>query len=84
MDETKQIYVNTPVDLDLLEKLDVMVGENESTRAQYIRLLIKKQWEERERNMAGKKNYSNSYEKAKVKNADHKTIFPVKSKSVTT
>lgn len=78
---TKQIFVNTPVDLDLLEKLDVMVGENESTRAQYIRLLIKKQWEERERNMAGKKNFSNSYVNAKAKN---KVIFPVKSKSVTT
>ena len=61
-EETKQIFVNTPVDADLLEKLDVMVEENESTRAQYIRLLIKKQWEERQRELAGKKNYSKKLE----------------------
>jgi metal-responsive CopG/Arc/MetJ family transcriptional regulator len=68
MAEPKQIFVNTPVDPDLLEKLDAMVEENESTRAQYIRLLIKKQWEERKRDEAGKKNYSRKLSATKESN----------------
>lgn len=53
--EPEKIFVNTLMDADLVAKLDSMVEENESTRSQYIRLLIKRQWEERERNEAQKK-----------------------------
>jgi metal-responsive CopG/Arc/MetJ family transcriptional regulator len=41
-----RVFVNTPMESDLVEKLDKMVEETESTRAQFIRLLIKKQWNE--------------------------------------
>lgn len=58
---TKQIFVNTPMDVETLEKLDAMVAENESTRAQYIRLLIKQKWDERQRELEGKKNYSKKF-----------------------
>ena len=39
-------FVNTPMEDDLLEKLDIMVKDTESTRAQFIRLLIRKSWNE--------------------------------------
>lgn len=50
MDEKEETrnFVNTPLDSDLLERLDEMVGEDESTRAQFIRLLIRREWERRE------------------------------------
>jgi len=69
----KQVFVNTPMDSETLEKLDVMVGENESSRAQYIRLLIKRQWEERERNEAQKKSFYPTSVKSKSKRNDRVT-----------
>lgn len=39
-------FVNAPIDQELLEKLDIMVKNTESTRAQFIRLLIRKAWDE--------------------------------------
>ena len=77
---TKQIFVNTPMDGETLEKLDVMVDENESTRAQFIRLLIKQRWEDRQRDRAGKKNFSN-----KLKNTTKRMTnqYPTKDLSPT-
>lgn len=43
--EENRTFVNTPMDEDLLKKLDEMVEQNESTRAQFIRLLIRQKWE---------------------------------------
>lgn len=40
-----RIFVNTPMETDLLEKLDEMARKNEQTRAQLIRLLIRQRWE---------------------------------------
>lgn len=42
-------FVNAPIDQELLEKLDTMVKAKESTRAQFIRLLVREAWEEFER-----------------------------------
>lgn len=38
-------FVNAPIDQELLEKLDIMVKAKESTRAQFIRLLVRQEWE---------------------------------------
>lgn len=57
-DTEKNVWVNTLVEKELADKLDEMVAENGSTRAAFVRLLIKREYEERERNTAGKKNYS--------------------------
>lgn len=40
-----RIFVNTPMESDLVEKLDTMVKAKESTRAQFIRLLVRQAWE---------------------------------------
>lgn len=45
-EKEERIFVNTPMEPDLVEKLDQMVEETESTRAQFIRLLVKRQWNE--------------------------------------
>jgi metal-responsive CopG/Arc/MetJ family transcriptional regulator len=45
-EQEDRIFVNTPMEAELVEKLDEMVEANESTRAQFIRLLIKKNYEE--------------------------------------
>jgi metal-responsive CopG/Arc/MetJ family transcriptional regulator len=46
MAEEERIFVNTPMEPDLAEKLDEMVEEHGSTRAQFIRLLVKQRYEE--------------------------------------
>lgn len=38
---TDRIFVNTPMEADLVERLDRMVTKKESTRAQTIRLLVR-------------------------------------------
>ena len=48
-DNDRKTFVNTLMDNELLEKLDKMVGRHESTRAQFIRLLIRNAWEEEQR-----------------------------------
>jgi metal-responsive CopG/Arc/MetJ family transcriptional regulator len=42
----EKIFVNTLMEPDLVEKLDEMVKENESSRAQFIRLLVRQKYEE--------------------------------------
>jgi len=54
-DMTKNIYVNTPMESDLVEKLDEMVMKKESTRAQMIRLLVREAYEEFKRDEAHRK-----------------------------
>jgi metal-responsive CopG/Arc/MetJ family transcriptional regulator len=44
--EDEKTFVNTPMEPDLVEKLDEMVEEYESSRAQFIRLLVKQRYEE--------------------------------------
>ena len=46
METNERIFVNTPMDPELIKKLDEMVRENESSRAQFIRLLVRKQYNE--------------------------------------
>ena len=41
--EDSKVWVNTLIEKDLAEKLDEMVKENGSTRAQLIRLLIEQE-----------------------------------------
>lgn len=47
--EENKIWVNTLMEKDDVEKLDAMVKENGSTRAAFIRLLIDREHEERQR-----------------------------------
>ena len=44
--EDPRTFVNTPMDDDLIEKLDEMVEASESTRAQFIRLQIRRAYDE--------------------------------------
>lgn len=46
----KRIQVNAEINLDLVEKLDEMCLEDENNRSQFIRKLIRREWEYR-RNM---------------------------------
>lgn len=46
MDNTKTKFVNTPVDNDLLEKIDIMAEKQENTRAGIVRLAIRQLWQE--------------------------------------
>ena len=48
MENSLTKYVNTPMDNELVKKLDAMVEKKESTRAQFIRLLVKQAWEQHE------------------------------------
>jgi metal-responsive CopG/Arc/MetJ family transcriptional regulator len=38
-------FINTLMEGDLVEKLDVLVEDHGSTRAQFIRLLVRQAWE---------------------------------------
>jgi hypothetical protein len=40
-------WVNTLMDQTDVEKLDIMVAENGSDRAKFIRLLVQQEWERR-------------------------------------
>ena len=61
-DTEKNVWVNTLVEKELADQLDEMVEENGSTRAAFVRLLIKREYVERKRLEAGKKNYSRKLE----------------------
>lgn len=56
MTKEERIFVSTPVDSDLLEKLDEMAAAKESSRAQLIRLFIREKYEEFQRDEKHKKN----------------------------
>ena len=45
-EEENRVFVNTPMEADLVEKLDEMVVDHGSTRAQFIRLLVRERWDE--------------------------------------
>jgi len=45
MEKSRTQNVPTPMDDDLLEKLDIMRGNVEQTRAGFIRLLVRQAWE---------------------------------------
>jgi metal-responsive CopG/Arc/MetJ family transcriptional regulator len=47
--EEKTRFVNTPMDADLIEKLDIMAQKQENTRAGIVRLAVKKLWREFEK-----------------------------------
>lgn len=47
--DNSKIWVNTLMEKETAEKLDEMVKENGSTRAAFVRLLIEKEWEDRQR-----------------------------------
>lgn len=63
---TDRIFVNTPMELDLVERLDRMVSKKESTRAQTIRLLVRAAVDEFEREEAHKTNLLNAARKIKA------------------
>lgn len=44
--QEERVFVNTPMETDLVEKLDEMVEDHGSTRAQFIRLLVKQRYDE--------------------------------------
>lgn len=46
MAEEEKKFVNTLMDADLVEKLDEMVEDHGSTRAQFIRLLVRQKYDE--------------------------------------
>jgi len=64
---TDRIFVNTPMEADLVERLDRMVTEKDSTRAQTIRLLVRAAVDEFEREQAHKRNLLDAALKHKVK-----------------
>ena len=44
METSKRKYVNTPVDDELLEKIDLMAKSQENTRAGIMRLAVRQLW----------------------------------------
>lgn len=65
MDNTPTKYVNTPMDDELVGKLDEMTQAKESTRAQLIRLLVREAYEEFKRDEAHKKHLLDAARKIK-------------------
>lgn len=53
----KNVWVNTLVDEELAKKLDIMVKQQGSDRAKFIRWLIEKEWEDRQRTDHSRKNF---------------------------
>lgn len=47
--ENKTSFVNTPIDKDLLEKVDIMAQKQENTRAGIVRLALRQLWEDFQR-----------------------------------
>ena len=47
--DNSKIWVNTLMDKEDVKKLDEMVEENGSTRAAFVRLLIDREYDERQR-----------------------------------
>jgi metal-responsive CopG/Arc/MetJ family transcriptional regulator len=45
-EEENRTFVNTPMESDLVEKLDEMVKDHGSSRAQFIRLLVRQKYDE--------------------------------------
>ena len=45
-DQEERVFVNTPMEPDLVKQLDEMVSDHGSTRAQFIRLLVKQRYDE--------------------------------------
>lgn len=58
--------VPTPMDRDLLGKLDFMVEKQSQTRAGFIRFLVKQAWEELQRDEKHRNNLIDATRKAKA------------------
>lgn len=75
-DTEENVWVNTLMDKELADQLDEMVADNGSTRAAFIRLLIKREYAERKREKAQKKSLLSKLENTKMKRTNK---YPTKN-----